>query len=126
MQCMNAICGASLLIKPLKPDLHSIIAGAVSVHKAETIFHESSLLVKTLSKCFSHRWALQLFSKKKLYFNFLSFSVMYKCDKLVEMSNNGCFIKLYAKLCWASVQICCYLNENVLTNVIYSALNNVI
>ena len=37
MQYMNAICGATLLIKLLKSDLHPIIAGAPFVHTAETM-----------------------------------------------------------------------------------------
>ena len=60
MQCVNAICGATLLIKPFKPDLHPIIAGDPLVHTAETIFQERSLLVKKSPKYFSHQWPLQL------------------------------------------------------------------
>ena len=85
MQCMNAICGATLLIKPLKSDLHPIIAGAPSVHTAETIFQErlckgviqNIFYIDGLFSCYN------LFAKEKLFFNFLSFNVTYKCDKLV-------------------------------------------
>ena len=64
MQCVNAICGATLLIKPLKPDLHPIIAGAPSVHTAETIFQERPLLVKKSSK---------------LFFTLMAFAVVISC-----------------------------------------------
>ena len=52
MQCVNAICGATLLIKPPKSDLHPIIAGAPLVHTAETIFQERPLPVMKSSKIF--------------------------------------------------------------------------
>ena len=75
LSVQHAICRALLFIKPLKPDLHPIIAGAPSVHTAETIFHESPLLVKKSSKIFftSMAFAVIMNCLSKRNSNFLSF-----------------------------------------------------
>ena len=64
MQCVNATRGPTLLIKPLKPDLHLIVAGAPSVRTAETIFQKSPLLVKKSSR---------------IFFTSMSFAVVISC-----------------------------------------------
>ena len=130
MQCVNAICGATLLIKPLKPDLHPIIAGASSVHTAETIFQERPLLVKKSSKIFftSMTFAVVISCLQKRNSSLISGPLTERtnalswCKLATSVVSSSCMLNFVG----LSLQICYYLTENVLTDVIYKAFNNVI